>query len=847
MAYYLLLLLCALIATPQISVSLPGQHLTVDEAADRALTLHSAGATDEAIKLLTSAVKQAPAHFEASFRLGSLLHVQGRFVEAIAAYEVALALNPTVAVAHGNLGEALRMVNRLDAAERSLLTAIRLGRDVAAVQNALGLVYHYSRGKSNEARAAFERALVLEPTMAEVHFNLGVVHKHAGRTTDAERAFRATLALAPTYASASLNLAALYHENGQLDEAVRNYESTLAIPGLNLETRRMVTTNMGVAMMQLGRVAEAVGKFEAAILLYPAAVHPPSELLAHVLRARNSACVWEGYEGGIARLVTSISAQLASSPTSSAALLPFDTLLLPLPPVWRKAVATAHSHQFEWMRCTFNCARDCGAPCKTSQPSLDATTTTSGRSSRRALRLGYLSYDMNDHPTAHMMEGLFAAHRARERVHLAVYSYGKDDQSAFRAEIKANANAFHDLATLDHATSAERIVKEGVDILIDLQGHTLGGRPEIGARRPAPIQVSYLIFPGTSGAGWLDYLIADSAVTPAEHAAAYSERLCLMPATYQVNFYPPRDVRGVLPVEPSARRCAADLGERGDTVAEALLSHARWVDRFKDIPLPLLIDRGELGRTDHGLPADPTVVVFCNFNKNTKLDPESFAAWMAVLRRVPRSVLWLLKPSKRRMLIELRASLSSAAAAHGVDASRLLYAARVPKRAHLARHRHATLFLDTFVYGAHSTATDALRGGLPVLTCADCVDGGFASRVGKSLMRSLNGELSLLVVAQRRAFVDTAVRLALQPAALLQLRGRLQRGFADLHPPECSAAPTRDAAAAAAAAAPPRAHRLFDTARFGATFEAAMRLMWELHSAKRPPMQLIVRPRDVIH
>jgi predicted O-linked N-acetylglucosamine transferase (SPINDLY family) len=146
---------------------------------------------------------------------------------------------------------------------------------------------------------------------------------------------------------------------------------------------------------------------------------------------------------------------------------------------------------------------------------------------------------MNDHPTAHMVEGLFAAHRARRCVHLAVFSYGKNDESAFRAEISAHAHAFHDVAALSHDECAAAIARAEVDILVDLQGHTLGGRPEVGARRAAPIQVSYLIFPGTSGAGWLDYLIADSAVAPAEHAAHYSEKLVLLPTTYQVSCFVP--------------------------------------------------------------------------------------------------------------------------------------------------------------------------------------------------------------------------------------------------------------------------------------------------------------------
>jgi tetratricopeptide (TPR) repeat protein len=247
--------------------------MSVDAAADRALELHTAGATAEGVALLRSSVARAPRHFETRFRLGSLLHVSGDLDGAVASYAAAIALDAGVAVAHVNMGEAQRIRGDLGAAEIALSAALRLGHESAAVLNSLGLVYHYSRGRGAEARATFERALALEPENAEVLFNLGVAHKHAGRTSDAERAFRATLAHAPGYASASLNLAALFHENGQLAEAVKHYERTLAIPRVTIETRRMATTNTGVALMQLGRVRDAVERFEVSVLVCTVTFH----------------------------------------------------------------------------------------------------------------------------------------------------------------------------------------------------------------------------------------------------------------------------------------------------------------------------------------------------------------------------------------------------------------------------------------------------------------------------------------------------------------------------------------------------------------------------------------------
>ncbi|CAM9779986.1 unnamed protein product, partial [Choristocarpus tenellus] len=200
-------------------------------------------------------------------------------------------------------------------------------------------------------------------------------------------------------------------------------------------------------------------------------------------------------------------------------------------------------------------------------------------------------------------------------------------------------------------------------------------------------KVNYLVFPGTSGAPYMDYIIADRHVTPPEHASQYTERLVLLPQTYQVNFYEP--YLGISEEEPW----------EGDMVALRLVS----------------------GVLRYHLPPDPKTVVFVNFNKIDKLEPETFRVWMAILRRVPNGVLWLLDPSPPKTSDrgeQIKHRLCEAAHAHGVQAERLIWAPRVPKADHLRRHIAADVFLDTFTYGAHSTATDALRGGVPLLTVA---------------------------------------------------------------------------------------------------------------------------------
>ena len=283
----------------------------------------------------------------------------------------------------------------------------------------------------------------------------------------------------------------------------------------------------------------------------------------------------------------------------------------------------------------------------------------------------------------------------------------------FRNRIESIAESglgsFVDLAaTQSHEASAQKIADQRVQILIDLQLHTFGGRPEVAARRPAPVQACFLIYPGTSGAPWIDYLFADSAVVPGEQAEFYSEKLVYMPVTYQVNFYPPLD----LPEHIALPVC----------------------DNRQDRPF-----------------------VFANFNKITKLDPASWEVWMAILRRVPQSELVLLSPSKKRAGNFTVARLLAEAEARGVAASRISFAPRIKKKPYLERMAEADLFLDTFVYNAHSTATDALRGGLPVITLVDG-SGRFAGRVAGGLLHTM--ELDFLITYTRTEFEDLAVRLA---------------------------------------------------------------------------------------
>jgi predicted O-linked N-acetylglucosamine transferase (SPINDLY family) len=342
-------------------------------------------------------------------------------------------------------------------------------------------------------------------------------------------------------------------------------------------------------------------------------------------------------------------------------------------------------------------------------PAVPARCITDGR-----ITVGYLSADFQEHATAHLTAALFALHD-RTRFRVIAYSYGADDGSPMRRRLVRTFDQFVDLISASHAEAAARIRADGVDILVDLKGYTRDARPQIAASRPAPVQVSYLGYPGTMGTDAIDYVLADAFVLPADQQSHYSEKIVHLPGSYQAN-----DCR---------RPIAAHVPTRG-----------------------------ECGLPESGF-------VFCCFNSSEKITPRIFDVWIRLLAAVPGSVLWLLASSPQaveNLSREAEARLTGAA-------TRLVFAPTLPNPDHLSRFALAGLFLDTLPYNAHTLAADALWAGCPVLTCA-C--GAFPSRVAGSLLRAAG--LPELVTESLADYEALALRLAADPAGLEVLRERLR-------------------------------------------------------------------------
>lgn len=362
------------------------------------------------------------------------------------------------------------------------------------------------------------------------------------------------------------------------------------------------------------------------------------------------------------------------------------------------------------------------------------------------IRLGYLSNDFHDHATALLLIETLEAHD-RSRFELHAYSYGKDDGREMRARLRRTFDHFNDISALSDREAAQAVYADGIDILIDLKGFTGESRTSILALRPAPIQVNYLGYPGTLGPGLCDYIITDAFCTPPGSAQDYSESFACLPNAYQ-----PRGRSGVIERAPS--RIAAGLPEEG--------------------------------------------FVFCCFNQSFKFTPEIFDVWCRLLGSVPDSVLWLLASR------EAEANLRNEARKRGVAGSRLIFAPDLSQPRHLGRLHLADLVLDTAPYGAHTTASDALFAGVPMVTRPGPT---FPSRVAGSLLHAVG--LSELVVEEGGDYFDLAFALAMDAERLGKLRTKL---------------------AGNRASAP-----LFDVAAYTLALESLFGKMWERHCSGAGP------------
>jgi predicted O-linked N-acetylglucosamine transferase (SPINDLY family) len=664
---------------------------------------------DGARQSYLSAVAIRTDYAQAHNNLGVVFQAQGRYAEAVSAYRKAIASRAGYAEAEFNLGGLLQQTGQLEAAEAAYLRVIAIDPDVAVAHNNLGTVLK-DLGRPDAAAAALDRAITLRPDYAEAYYNLATVRREQGRLDDALSCYRRAVTLRPDYIDAINNAGIILGELGRRSEAVELYRRLVSAA----PARADVHNNLGVALLSEGRWEHARGSFQQALALdddFPAAAYN----LGNAARELGDLAGAIGaYEHALRLRPDYVEAccQLIHHRRTACVWDSFDRDDAALTALVRRGervppffLLTTDASAADQLAC----ARQWAAPIQRDhRPGFEhLARRRTGR-----IRLGYLSGDFHQHATAHLMAELFERHD-RGRFEVIGYSYGPDDGSPMRARLVGAFDRFVDVGAFSHRQAATAIYEDGVDILIDLKGYTHQARPEIAAQRPAPVQAGYLGFPATMGADFIDYLMIDSVVVPAGQQPFFSERLVQLPGCYQVN----DRKREIAKPPPSRRAC--------------------------------------------GLPDDG--FVFCGFNNSYKISPRIFDVWMRLLRAVPASTLWLLRSND-----VMEDNLAMEAEKRGVDRRRLVFAPFLPSAEHLARLSHADLFLDTLPCNAHTTASDALWAGLPVLTCSS---GTFASRVAGSLLHAAG--VPELVVQSLESYQQLALELAHDPDRLSALRGRL--------------------------------------------------------------------------
>jgi protein O-GlcNAc transferase len=726
----------------------------VEALFNRGNTLRQLRRYDEALACYDRLLAMRPRYAEALNNRGLALKELGRREEALASYDKAFSIHPGFVEALNNRGIVLEELDRLEDAIASYERALAVRPDFPDALNNLGYAL-YRLGRYTEALGRYERALALDPSHADALSNRGSALDLLGRDEEALASFEQAIAARLDHVQALNNRGVALRGLRRLDEALASFEQVLAINPGYVDALK----NRGKVLQEIRRYKEAVASYDQALALRPDDADAFSDRGSVLEEMRRDEEALASFEealrlrpdhpyafGGLAHCALAIcdwartakiDVELAERVNERKSIIRPLTLL-----------GYRDDPRLQW-RCARNYVEGAIATPKNS-------LATRRARQRERIRLAYLSADFREHATAYLIAELIELHD-RSRFDVVAVSFGADDRSPMRQRLLQAFDQFHDIGAMTDHQAAQLLVELEIDIAIDLKGYTQDARPGILAHGAAPVQVSYLGYPGTLAADFIDYVIADPIVLPLDQQPHYTEKIVHLPDSYQVN------------------------------------------DRNREIAAGAMT-RSEAGLPQHGF-------VFCCFNNNYKITAPVFEIWMRLLTQVEGSVLWLFHANAAAAR-----NLRTEAQARGIDADRLVFADRLPHAEHLARHRLADLFLDTLPYNAHTTASDALWAGLPVLTCCGHA---FAGRVAASLLHAIG--LPELVTHSLEEYESLAFRLATDPAALGDVRGKLNQSR--------SSAP------------------LFDGDRFRRHIEQAYARMWELHRSGEAPRSFPIQSR----
>ncbi|HEX4026402.1 MAG TPA: tetratricopeptide repeat protein [Rhizomicrobium sp.] len=740
-------------------------------------TLMAAGRLSEALTAFDRALAVRSDFFEALYNRATTLFQLNRFAEAVSGYDKALALRPGSAECHYNRGIALAALGWLEEALISYDRALGLNAKFASAFDNRGNVLRQI-GRLDQALESYNRALALAPDAFRVHYNRGIVLSDLKRPAQALASYEKTIALEPGFADAWLNRGIALLAMDRFPEALESFDHVLSLRPGDIEA----LNNRGTALWHLGRKAEARANYDQLLSAQPGhtgvllnrafllqEMGETEQALADyakVIAAEpGNARAWNGrgamlqalkrdgealadfekavaLDAGLADALANrglLKWTLNGDQAGAVADLKAALAIDPTQPYARGELLHLKTYGADWQGFEAEKASiDEGArngrrvvrpfvyqALSSSPADLQACSRIFAsslfplfdqppafRHGHDRIRIGYLSGEFREQATAYLMAGLYELHD-RDRFEIIAVDNGGGDGSPMRQRLEASFDRLIYINQMTDAEAVARIRAEEIDILVNLNGYFGAPRMGVFARRAAPIQVNYLGFPATLGAPYMDYIVADRVVIPEEDRRFYDEQVVWLPHSYQVN------------------------------------------DRKRAIA-PDTPDRAALGLPREGF-------VFCNFNQSYKLTPDVFAAWMRILKAVDGSVLWLLDARP-----PFQANLSQQAERHGIAPERLVFAPSLPHEQHLARLKQADLFLDTLPYNAHTTASDALWAGLPLLTCLGT---SFPGRVAASLLYAIG--MPEMVTRSIADYERLAIHLAEDTEALQAARQKL--------------------------------------------------------------------------
>lgn len=585
-----------------------------------------------------------------------------------------------------------------------------VGKDVFSMtNNNLGVIY-MERKNFKKAISHFQKAISQNPKNSLALNNLGTALKETGKPSDAVKNWTKAVDLDPKFVEPISNLGVFFLDTGQVNQAISNFSKLIEINPRDGNSYN----NLGICYLNQNNYPRAIEYLKKAVSLnsndYAASYH-----LGLTYR------FIDDYENSIKYLKNALKLNPEHGPTLNIYSLilsqicdwdEFRKVSAQIPPESESSYINVARTQDQKLNLKIAALRS--KEIEKSVADLVPKFTYPKTKKGKRIKIGYLSRDFFEHATAYLILGLFENHD-KNKFETYIYSYGPNDGSLYRKKFEKDADHFIDIGSIGHVEAAKKINGDKIDILVDLKGHTKDNRLEILAMRPAPIQVSYLGFPGTIGSKFIDYIITDRIITPPEYQKYYTEKFAYMPDCYQINY----DKRKIANVN------------------------------YK--------------RSDFGLPED--AFVFSSFNHTNKIDPETFLSWTNIINNVPNSILWLYRSNKMA-----EENLKKYAKAAGVNPARLIFVDYIENSHHLARIKLSDLSLDTFIYNGHTTTSDNLWAGIPVITLQG---NHFASRVASSILSAAG--LPELITHSVKEYEDLAIRLARSPELFKSLKEKLEK------------------------------------------------------------------------